>query len=124
MSEPTSIHDVRSVGYIVTAWLTALYTAGGVMVATFGALGGFAYDMTVRNAHAQAIAPQETVMVIVAARSLSAGTTIAEEHLYAVEISTRFVPPGVFLDPSHVIGRQVFDDVFANEFIHASRLYP
>ena len=66
--------------------------------------------------------PEDTVMVIVAARDLYPGVTINEEDLVAVEIPPRFLPGGVFLSPEHVVGQRPRERVLANEFIRASRL--
>ena len=52
-------------------------------------------------------------MVIVAARELSAGATIAEADLYAIQIPPAYLPEGVFLSPEHVVGRIVCERVLA-----------
>jgi len=66
--------------------------------------------------------PEDTVMVIVAARDLYQGVTITEEDLYAVQIPPRFLPEGVFLSPEHVVGRIPRERILANEFVRADRL--
>lgn len=66
--------------------------------------------------------PEDTVMVIVAARDLYQGVTVTEEDLYAVEIPPRFLPEGVFLSPEHVVGRIPRERILANEFVRADRL--
>lgn len=66
--------------------------------------------------------PEDTVMVIVAARDLYPGVNITEEDLVAVEIPPRFLPGGVFLAPEHVVGQRPRERILANEFIRASRL--
>lgn len=66
--------------------------------------------------------PEDTVMVIVAARDLYQGVTITEEDLYAVDIPPRYLPDGVFLSPEHVVGRIPRERILANEFIRADRL--
>jgi pilus assembly protein CpaB len=66
--------------------------------------------------------PEDTVMVIVAARDLYQGVTITEEDLYGVQIPPRFLPEGVFLSPEHVVGRIPRERVLANEFVRADRL--
>lgn len=71
---------------------------------------------------AEARRPEDTVMVIVAARDLYQGVTITEEDLYAVEIPPRFLPEGVFLSPEHVVGRIPRERVLFNEFIRSDRL--
>lgn len=71
---------------------------------------------------AEAKKPEDTVMVIVAARDLYQGVTISEEDLYAVEIPPRFLPENVFLSPEHVVGRIPRERILANEFIRADRL--
>ncbi len=71
---------------------------------------------------AEAKKPEDTVMVIVAARDLYQGVTITEEDLYAVEIPPRFLPENVFLSPEHVVGRIPRERILANEFVRADRL--
>ncbi len=66
--------------------------------------------------------PEDTVMVIVAARDLYQGVTITEEDLYAVQIPPRYLPEGVFLSPEHVVGRIPRERILANEFVRADRL--
>ncbi len=66
--------------------------------------------------------PEDTVMVIVAARDLYQGVTITEEDLYAVQIPPKFLPEGVFLSPEHVVGRIPRERILANEFVRADRL--
>ncbi|MEZ4321967.1 MAG: Flp pilus assembly protein CpaB [Myxococcota bacterium] len=66
--------------------------------------------------------PEDTVMVIVAARDLYPGVTITEDDLVAVEIPPRFLAGGVFLSPEHVVGQRPRERILANEFVRASRL--
>src|SRR5688572_10386089 len=66
--------------------------------------------------------PEDTVMVIVAARDLYQGVTITEEDLYAVQIPPRFLPEGVFLSPEHVVGRIPRERVLANDLVRSERL--
>ncbi len=66
--------------------------------------------------------PEDTVMVIVAAREMYPGVTITEDDLYAVEIAPRYLAEGVFLSPEHVVGRIPRERVLANEFIRNDRL--
>jgi pilus assembly protein CpaB len=66
--------------------------------------------------------PEDTVMVIVAARDLYQGVTITEEDLYAVQIPLKYLPEGVFLSPEHVVGRIPRERILANEFVRADRL--
>ncbi len=66
--------------------------------------------------------PEDTVMVMVAARDLYQGITIAEDDLYAIEIPPRYLAEGVFLSPDHVVGRIPRERVLANEFVRSSRL--
>ena len=66
--------------------------------------------------------PEDTVMVIVAARDLYQGVTITEEDLYMVDIPPRYLPENVFLSPEHVVGRIPRERILANEFIRADRL--
>ncbi len=66
--------------------------------------------------------PEDTVMVIVAARDLYQGVTITEEDLYAIQIPPRFLPDGIFISPEHVVGRIPRERILANEFVRADRL--
>lgn len=66
--------------------------------------------------------PEDTVMVIVAAHELEPGSVIEAEDLYAVQIPPRFLPPGVFLSPEHVVGRTPASPIYANELVRAERL--
>ena len=66
--------------------------------------------------------PEDTVMVIVAARDLYQGVTITEDDLYAVQIPPKYLPEGVFLSPEHVVGRIPRERILANEFVRADRL--
>ena len=66
--------------------------------------------------------PEDTVMVIVAARDLYQGVTITEEDLYAVQIPPKYLPEGIFLSPEHVVGRIPRERILANEFVRADRL--
>ena len=66
--------------------------------------------------------PEDTVMVIVAARDLYQGVSVTEEDLYAVEIPPRYLPEGVFLSPDHGVGRIPRERILANEFVRANRL--
>ena len=61
--------------------------------------------------------PEDTVMVIVAARDLYQGVTITEEDLYAIQIPPRFLPEGIFISPEHVVGRIPRERILANEFV-------
>jgi len=71
---------------------------------------------------AEAKEPEDTVMVIVAARDLYTGISVTEEDLYAVEIPPRYLPENIFLSPEHVVGRIPRERILANEFIRADRL--
>jgi Flp pilus assembly protein CpaB len=64
----------------------------------------------------------DTVMVMVAARELPPGSTIAQEDVYAVQIWPEFLPAGVYLSPEHVVGRETCLRVLANTFIRVERL--
>ncbi len=75
-----------------------------------------------REQIAEAKKPEDTVMVIVAARDLYQGVTITEEDLYAVEIPPRYLPENTFLSPEHVVGRIPRERILANEFIRSDRL--
>lgn len=71
---------------------------------------------------ADARQPEDTVMVMVAARDLYPGVAIEEADLVAVEMPPRFVPGGAFLTPEHVIGQRPRERVLANELVRADRL--
>ena len=97
----------------------------GVVALVFGALSLFVLYRLITSYQeriAEAKKPEDTVMVIVAARDLYQGVTITEEDLYAVEIPPRYLPENVFLSPEHVVGRIPRERVLANEFIRADRL--
>lgn len=66
--------------------------------------------------------PEDTVMVVVAARSLPVGAEIAPDDLYAVQIPPRFLPPGVFLAPELAVGARVTEPIFGNDLLRAERL--
>ena len=66
--------------------------------------------------------PEDTVMVMVAARDLYQGITIEENDLYAVQIPPRYLPENVFLAPDYVIGRTPRERILANEFVRSDRL--
>lgn len=92
-------------------------TMGAVsLVALFQLISGYQERID------EAKRPEDTVMVIVAARDLYQGVTITEEDLYAVRIPPRFLPEGVFLSPEHVVGRIPRERILANEFVRADRL--
>ena len=64
----------------------------------------------------------DTVMVMLAARDLYPGVSIAEEDLVAIEIQPAYLPEGVYLTPGHVVGQVPRQRILANEFIRAERL--
>jgi pilus assembly protein CpaB len=66
--------------------------------------------------------PEDTVMVIVAARDLYQGVTITEDDLFAVQIPPKYLPKGVYLSPEYVVGRIPRERILANEFVRADRL--
>ena len=66
--------------------------------------------------------PEDTVMVMVAARDLYQGIAITDQDLYAVEIPPRHLTEGVFLTPDHLVGRIPRERVLANEFVRSDRL--
>ena len=95
------------------------------MAVTLGALALVGLYQLISSYQAridEAKRPEDTVMVIVAARDLYQGVTITEEDLYAVQIPPRFLPEGVFLSPEHVVGRIPRERILANEFVRADRL--
>jgi pilus assembly protein CpaB len=103
--------------------IRALVFAGVALVA--GALALLFLGNMIRGYQAQideAKKPEDTVMVIVAARDLYQGVTITEEDLYMVDIPPRYLPENVFLSPEHVVGRIPRERILANEFIRADRL--
>jgi pilus assembly protein CpaB len=67
-------------------------------------------------------APEEKVMVIVAARTLYPGIAISEDDLIAIELPPRFVPDGAFLTPEHVVGQRPKERILPNELVRAARL--
>lgn len=67
-------------------------------------------------------APAETIGVVVAARDLNSGVPIGDEDLVLVAMDPRFVPPGVFRDPTAVVGRVPSSRILANEPIRGERL--
>jgi pilus assembly protein CpaB len=95
------------------------------MAITLGSVSLVALYKLITNYQAridEAKRPEDTVMVIVAARDLYQGVTINEEDLYAVQIPPRYLPEGVFLSPEHVVGRIPRERILANEFVRADRL--
>lgn len=98
--------------------------AGAVGLVTLS-VGGMAFYMLVSQYQREieeAKRPEDTVMVIVAARDLYQGVTVNEEDLYAVAIPPKYLPPDTFLAPEHVMGRVPRERILANEFIRAERL--
>ena len=99
------------------AFLGVATIAGSVsMVGLYHLIDGY------QKAIAENLQPEDTVMVMVAARDLYQGITITEEDLYAIEIPPRYLAQGVFLSPDHVVGRIPRERVLANEFVRSSRL--
>jgi pilus assembly protein CpaB len=98
-------------------FLTLAMLAGGASIVILSQLIGN-YQKEIDEARR----PEDTVMVIVAARDLYQGVTITEEDLYAVEIPPKYLPDGVFLSPEHVVGRIPRERILANEFVRADRL--
>lgn len=97
----------------------------GVVAATAGAFSLVVLNGLIQS-YEQEIArqskPEDTVMVMVAARDLYQGITIEESDLYAVQIPPRYLPENVFLAPDFVIGRTPRERILANEFVRADRL--
>lgn len=108
--------DSRGTLRALVALFIAVLMGGVAVVALFNLITRYQAKID------EAIKPEDTVMVIVAARDLYPGVTINEEDLVAVEIPPRFLPGGVFLSPEHVVGQRPRERVLANEFIRASRL--
>ena len=71
---------------------------------------------------AEALEPEDTVMVAVAARDLYQGVTITEEDLYLVALPPRYVPQNVFFTPDHLLGRTPRERILANELVRGDRL--
>ncbi len=91
------------------AGVAALFVLQGVFTA---------YEDEIRRASE----PEETVMVMVAARNLYQGITIEEADLYAVAIAPRYLPENVFLAPEYLVGRTPRERILANEFVRSDRL--
>ncbi|MCA9570821.1 MAG: Flp pilus assembly protein CpaB [Myxococcales bacterium] len=108
--------DSRGTLRALIALFIAVFMGGIAVVALFQLITNYQARID------EAKKPEDTVMVIVAARDLYPGVTIEEEDLVAVEIPPRFLPGGVFLSPEHVVGQRPRERVLANEFIRASRL--
>jgi len=104
-----------AVGWLLVVVLSVLAALPGVWA---GFVGSTLVDERLR----EATRPEDTVMVIVAARELDAGATIAEEDLYAVQIPPRYLFGEVFLSPEAVVGRTVKQRVLANEIVQAPRI--
>jgi pilus assembly protein CpaB len=103
---------VKALAFLVIAVLTGALA----IVALFSLINQYQEKID------EAKRPEDTVMVIVAARDLYQGVSVTEEDLYAVEIPPRFLPEGVFLSPDHVVGRIPRERILANEFVRANRL--
>lgn len=99
-----------------------IFIAMAVALGSVALIGLYRLVVTYQERIDEAKRPEDTVMVIVAARDLYQGVTITEEDLYAVQIPPRFLPEGVFLSPEHVIGRIPRERILANEFVRADRL--
>jgi pilus assembly protein CpaB len=108
--------DSRGTLRALIALTIAVFMGGGAVVVLFQLITSYQARID------EAKKPEDTVMVIVAARDLYPGVTITEEDLVAVEIPPRFLPGGVYLSPEHVVGQRPRERVLANEFIRASRL--
>jgi pilus assembly protein CpaB len=108
--------DSRGTIRALVALLVAVLFGGVAVVALFQLITSYQARID------EAKKPEDTVMVIVAARDLYPGVTITEDDLVAVEIPPRFLPGGVFLSPEHVVGQRPRERVLANEFVRASRL--
>lgn len=108
--------DSRGTLRALVALFVAVFMGGIAVVALFQLITNYQARID------EAKKPEDTVMVIVAARDLYPGVTIREEDLVAVEIPPRFMPEGVYLSPEHVVGQRPRERVLGNEFIRASRL--
>jgi len=107
-----SSSPIRAVLFLLLAVLTGVAS----LVVLYFLIGSYQEKID------EAKQPEDTVMVIVAARDLYQGVTITEEDLYAVEIPPRFLPDSVFLSPEHVVGRIPRERILANEFVRSDRL--
>ncbi|MCB9674606.1 MAG: SAF domain-containing protein [Alphaproteobacteria bacterium] len=65
---------------------------------------------------------EDTVMVIVYARELQAGTVVREEDLFAVETPVWLARDGWLLSPEHVVGMETTERALPNEFVRRERL--
>ncbi len=108
--------DSRGTLRALIALFIAVFMGGIAVVALFQLITSYQAKID------EAKKPEDTVMVIVAARDLYPGVTINEDDLVAVEIPPRFLPNGVFLSPEHVVGQRPRERILANEFVRASRL--
>ena len=108
--------DSRGTIRALVALLVAVLFGGVAVVALFQLITSYQARID------EAKKPEDTVMVIVAARDLYPGVTITEDDLVAVEIPPRFLPGGVFLSPEHVVGQRPRERILANEFVRATRL--
>jgi len=66
----------------------------------------------------------ETVMVIVAAAEIPAGTTLGDEHIYAVEMPPDYVTKGFYTRPDLVVGQVTKERLLADDYIRCERLQP
>lgn len=108
--------DSRGTVRALVALLVAVVFGGTAVVVLFQLITRYQARID------EAKKPEDTVMVIVAARDLYPGVNIDEEDLVAVEIPPRFLPQGVYLSPEHVVGQRPRERILANEFIRATRL--
>ncbi|MCB9673549.1 MAG: Flp pilus assembly protein CpaB [Alphaproteobacteria bacterium] len=108
--------DSRGTIRALVALLVAVVFGGIAVVSLFQLITSYQARID------EAKKPEDTVMVIVAARDLYPGVTITEDDLVAVEIPPRFLAGGVFLSPEHVVGQRPRERILANEFVRAERL--
>ena len=108
--------DTRGTVRALFALLIAVVFGGAAVVFLFQLITS--YQARIEEAQK----PEDTVMVMVAARDLYPGVTIHQDDLVALEIPPRFLPGGVYLTPEHVVGQRPRERILTNEFIRAGRL--
>ncbi|MCB9693757.1 MAG: SAF domain-containing protein [Alphaproteobacteria bacterium] len=72
----------------------------------------------------RAVATEDTVMVMVAARDLPTGSRVVDTDLVAIEIPPSLVHAAVFTSPERVVGARLVEPVFANDILNPSRITP
>jgi pilus assembly protein CpaB len=100
--------------------------AGFLLISALAALAAVAIVWRVIQSYqdqlTQVSAPEPTVPVIVAARTLYQGQTIAPEDVKEVQVPPAFVPDTVFHNIDDVQGRVPRERVIAGEYVRKERL--